>query len=128
MAFDWVGFAITASVSIVLGARTGYVLAHKAARLTQAGGWRKGVERYVGPLVTVWPLVFSAVSALGFVLLRWLSDGAQGVTEELLGLVFLRGEATGPGGLARSQICFYLPIALSISNRVSWHAFSKEIR
>ena len=126
MVFDWVGFAITAA-TLVVGVRTGYVLARKAARLMRAGAWRKSVERCVGPLVTVWPLIFAGALLLGSIIFRWLADGVEGVQEVLLGLLFLRDKGAVPGGLLRSQMYFYGPIAVSISNHLSWRVLRRRI-
>jgi len=124
--FDWLGFITTLVVSIMAGWCGGLALARKAARLKRAGAWRRDVDRHVGCWELGWPVVFSIVFVLGFVILRWLADGAEGVADELLGLLFLRGAET-PWSFPRSQLAFYAPIAVSVGAHLWWRVLRKRL-
>jgi hypothetical protein len=124
--FDWLGFAITAAVALVAGWCGGSALARKAARRKHAGAWRRDVDRYVGAWELSWPVIFSIAFTLGFVILEWLAEGARGVADELLGLIFLR-RAGARWALPRSQIAFYVPIAVSVGAHLWWRVLEKRI-
>ena len=126
MAFDWLGLLVTAAVSAVAGWVGGVRLARRAARLKLAGAWRRDVDRYVGAWELGWPVIFSLVSLLGFVILGWLADGAEGVADELLGLVFLRRAGTR-WHFPRSQLTFYAPIAVSLGAHLWWRVLRSKI-